>query len=904
MAKEVFELALLLTAKDAATGNINRVKAELRSLGKDSELTGDKLDNLRERMNRGLAISGTGIAGLALFSKGVQVAADFQASMTDLRATLAQVDKDGKVNLESLGKDMLKAEAIATKLGNALPGSTEDFIKMMQVLKQNGLETETILKGAAEAVGNLAVANNALPKDVAKDFAQFGQLFKLKPEEYIKAADTFSRLFTSSGIGSSELIEGLKYFQGRSGNALGIQGLEDAEKTVRVMGLLRKQGLEGSLAGTAFNNLFSGYISAGKKDDNPLERLKKKEGIDLKFFDKKGNFAGIDNLFKQLEPLQKLTEEKRVNYLKEIFGEEGMSAATAILKAGAEGWRQYNVEQDKVISLQEKNAQKAKDFNNQMEALTGSVKNLVVTGFEPLLPKLTQGVEYTNKFVGSVQQFAKANPIFTATTTSLLGVGSAALVAYGGFKFARNGLELYRNVSNLTKNTELIAGLTQSRNAASNLGSTIVSTSEKTKGLRSNLLSLNNVFKAVLVIETAGVALDQIEKLRNVVNQWKDTNIGLDASGQQQQKVYSQLPADLKNTKNEAESAIRLLQQGNKEFEKALDSSRIGWYEFFARTTASIVTGVPARPSMLYSDGKEKATEQNTAEFRQLIEKYRNLEKPSEYDSVVSWAAQDMIASENIRKRVPILKHPDVMSQFRQSSVSTLNLNSEMKQKMERWLQLAFPESFAQSTSLLYQQQQMLTKSTANLAQSFPQVYQQFSNNTTALDLFRQNLNQSTQPFSMVQQNVSDLGSTSKDAVSPVGQLSVSALKASNGLDIFSNKVSSFEMPVPRNQPIVLGNSPTGNIGGIIEVPSRAIGGVVEKDGLAQVHAGNVITPAKVTKGLSGKTSGVTIHAPINVTINGADKNAKEEFRSMLYAHAKDLERIVADCQDMGRIRS
>ena len=36
--------------------------------------------------------------------------------------------------------------------------------------------------------------------------------------------------------------------------------------------------------------------------------------------------------------------------------------------------------------------------------------------------------------------------------------------------------------------------------------------------------------------------------------------------------------------------------------------------------------------------------------------------------------------------------------------------------------------------------------------------------------------------------------------------------------------------------------------------PSRAIGGVVERDGMAMVHRGNVITPARVTRGLEGFT--------------------------------------------------
>lgn len=468
MANETYQLAILLTLKDAASGSLDRFSGKLRSLGKDGKIAVETLDNLRAEMNKGIALTGIGSAGLGLMYRGVQVAGDFQTSMTDLRTTLSQVGKDGNINFDVLGKDMLKAEAIAMKLGNALPGTSEDVLRTIQTLKQNGLATETIINGAADAVYNLAVANKEVSTETAKNFAQFGQLFNLKSSEYISAADTFSRLYTSSGINSSELIEAAKYFQGRSGAALGLSGLDDAEKTIRVLGLLRKQGLEGSIAGTAFNNLFSGYFAALNKKDNPLELLKKLEGIDIKFFDGKGNFAGIDNLFKQLEPLQKLSEEKRATYLKNIFGEEGMSAATAILKTGAEGWRQYNAEQEKTISLQQKNAEKAKDFNNQVEALSGSVKNLVVTGFEPLLPSITSAVNSTNQWVGSIQSFAKEHPTLVETLGTIALYGTTAIAVVGGFKAMTNAWRIFSITSSMSREGGLISYLTQTAQATDN----------------------------------------------------------------------------------------------------------------------------------------------------------------------------------------------------------------------------------------------------------------------------------------------------------------------------------------------------------------------------------------------------------------------------------------------------
>ena len=102
MASEVFELALLLSLKDQASGGLNRFTAELRTADKQGKLTADTMDSLRSEMNKGFAIAGTGIAGLALVGKGVKVAGDFQSSMTDLRATLSKTGKDGKVDLTAV----------------------------------------------------------------------------------------------------------------------------------------------------------------------------------------------------------------------------------------------------------------------------------------------------------------------------------------------------------------------------------------------------------------------------------------------------------------------------------------------------------------------------------------------------------------------------------------------------------------------------------------------------------------------------------------------------------------------------------------------------------------------------------------------------------------------------------
>ena len=70
-------------------------------------------------------------------------------------------------------------------------------------------------------------------------------------------------------------------------------------------------------------------------------------------------------------------------WLEKIFGLRGWQAANIFVSEGTAGWKKFNDEQDKTISLEQKSAEIQKNFNNQLEALTGSLKNLAVAGFGP-----------------------------------------------------------------------------------------------------------------------------------------------------------------------------------------------------------------------------------------------------------------------------------------------------------------------------------------------------------------------------------------------------------------------------------------------------------------------------------------------------------------------------------------
>lgn len=442
MARENFELAILISLKDAASRGTDRVTASLREMGREGRTALKQIENLKDGLKQDLALSGIGIAGLAALRGGTKAAGDFESVMTDLSLAFSEVSREGVVNLNKLAAQMAEIQHLTIGLGNDLPGTTGDFAEMMTVLKQGGLEAQTIINGAGKSVAHLSVVTRQVPKDLAKDFAQFGQQFKLKPEEYTQAADLFARIYARSGLGSAELIEGSKYFQLRAGAPLGLVGFQGAETAARLMAAMKKLGLEGSIAGTGTATFFKEIADVKK-----LERLTKETGIKLNFFDGKGQFLGIDNAFKEMEKLRTLSTQARMNALDKLVGSEGAAVGTSISEMGLQGWRDFNAELDKAVSLQESIKQKTADYNAKVESLSGTLENLKVTAFTPMLDVFKPMADGANKVAGSIQEFSKAHPVLTRTIGLMFAVGSGSMVVVGGFNAMTTAWRLWRLVA-------------------------------------------------------------------------------------------------------------------------------------------------------------------------------------------------------------------------------------------------------------------------------------------------------------------------------------------------------------------------------------------------------------------------------------------------------------------------
>jgi TP901 family phage tail tape measure protein len=414
--------------------------------------------DLRDKRSSAKYIVGTGVGGSLLTGVGLSKAGNLESAMLALKQTFQELGQDGAVDVAKLNDQLARAETLGVRLGNDLQGSTKDYIEIFSALKAAGLDVETILGGAGKATAYLANVSGAMTdgrfRELAEEVGMFGKMFQLKPEDFEKQVNLFSALKDRFNIDSSHLIESSKYFL-PTASALGLKGLSGASKTSKLFAALKRHGgLEGSQAGTSATSLFSHYISHPRK----VKELKKETGIDIDFFDSKGGFMGMENAFAQMEKLRKLSNEKRAEVLMEIFGEQGNKAATAMVEAGAEGWRNITAEANKAVPVQEKILQQMDTFNAKVEALTGSFENFVATSFKPLAESLKPGIDSLNSFLGTATEFAKTHPEIAKVATGLFAAGSAALVVGGSIRFATTSVKLWSAATKIARAETALLG--------------------------------------------------------------------------------------------------------------------------------------------------------------------------------------------------------------------------------------------------------------------------------------------------------------------------------------------------------------------------------------------------------------------------------------------------------------
>ena len=296
----------------------------------------ERIEALREQSktlaDRGQALRETGGKMLA------PVRAVSQAFMTDdqaaaqLRATMA--GSNGKP-----GADYQQVLDMAKSLGTDMPGSTADYIAMMNQLQRQGVSSQDVLGGVARQAANLGAVLNMPAKEAGEFAAQLQQATRASAGDMAALADTVQRT-SHLGLDPTGMVKGLDAI-GKALPQLGQQGARSGQMFAPLLLMLNDASISGEAAGKAVGNLVKNSMDPAKLGQ--VNKMLASQGVSLDFKDASGQFGGTEQMMAQLQKLQSLGSDKlRAAALDKLAGGDAQTrkALEALLQQGPGGYQQ------------------------------------------------------------------------------------------------------------------------------------------------------------------------------------------------------------------------------------------------------------------------------------------------------------------------------------------------------------------------------------------------------------------------------------------------------------------------------------------------------------------------------------------------------------------------------------
>ena len=401
-----FELKALITGVDRLSPALSKMQKKIRGFKRQAE----------EASQGGLALGGGLAAGLTLSLKSY---ADQENAATGLK--VAMMDANGEV-----GKSFQDINKLAIGLGNQLPGTTADFQNMMQMLVRQGIPAENILGGVGKATAYLAVQLKKTPEAAAEFAAKMQDATGTASEDMMGLFDTIQKAFYL-GVDDTNM---LSFFTKTSSvlKMVNKDGLQAAQSLAPISVMMDQMGMNGESAGNALRKVIQSGLSVKKIRDVNKIMARQKLGVQLDFTDGKGSFGGLDNMFRQLAKLRKLTDVKRTGVLKAIFGDdaETLQVVNALIDKGKDGYDQIQQKMNKQASLNKRVQAQLGTLSNLWEAMTGTATNGLIRGVVGLaagLAILKLGLMGVGGAISIVSRIMSMTPIGMIATAIALAAG-------------------------------------------------------------------------------------------------------------------------------------------------------------------------------------------------------------------------------------------------------------------------------------------------------------------------------------------------------------------------------------------------------------------------------------------------------------------------------------------------
>lgn len=438
--------SVVASASGRSIASLGKLEAKIKAISDASERFG------REAMANGMVAAGSMLAPIKAY-------ADQEEAITNLQVAMMQ--KGGSIPPIFGG---LKQQIV--ELGNKLPGTTADYADLATTMISLGIPAEKLFGNALDAASNLRVVLKMTSESAGETVVKLREAYNLTDNDLAKTADIAQRAKFAFGMKPEDLRVAASY-QAAQLNILHLGGAENMKKMMVMQGMANLKGLEGSSFGTNMAMMLQRLATGPQMMEKARHGMKAAGkdilgdlGITFEFFDKKGNFRGLEAMVKEFEKFKLIEErygQKGVSTVSNaLFGIEAARPAMILAEYGASGYAAAMKRFEEQADLQERVTKILGTARNVWEAFTGTVTNTLAAFGGPIVNALKPFVTTLNDITGGplMKWVEQHDALCRVVGLSIIiigilaiGLGVLGLVAGTTGKFILGGVKAIRGLA-------------------------------------------------------------------------------------------------------------------------------------------------------------------------------------------------------------------------------------------------------------------------------------------------------------------------------------------------------------------------------------------------------------------------------------------------------------------------
>ena len=365
----------------------------------------DKLGDVSQKIEGVITKSfvAIGAAIVAGLGKAVDVGSQFEASMSQVAATMGMTSED----IASNSADFEKLSNAAKEMGETTKFSASQAADALNYLALAGYDAEQSIS-TLPTVLNLAAAGGmdlARASDMITDAAS---ALGLELDDMSLFADKMAKAAQSSNTSVEQLGDAILQIGGTARNLNG--GITELNTA---LGILANNGIKAAEGGTALRQIVLNLTAPTEKAAKYIEEL------GLQVADAEGNVRPLNEIFRDLDEILQSRgitgSADKIKALAEIFDARQLKSATALLNNYGESWdRLY----DKIDNAEGAASRMAETMETNLRgALTilgSTAEALGITVYESIEGSFKQAVEEATKQLKNLNDAFKSSEMKAA----------------------------------------------------------------------------------------------------------------------------------------------------------------------------------------------------------------------------------------------------------------------------------------------------------------------------------------------------------------------------------------------------------------------------------------------------------------------------------------------------------